>query len=321
MNNLPKLDKKDYEILRVIDTNFRMSFSKIGKKVGLSKNSVSLRFEKMKPYMLHHGTGINYEMLGYKFIKVYYTFDYYNDELEKAVIAEVRRHKNIAWAARYFGSYDLAIGLYVKNLNDFIMEMDSFDKKLAGRITHKDIQIHVNQIYSRYQFIYDTPFTKVVRVEYTGKIITLSEAEKKILAILFISTRASIIEISRALKLSPKTVASKIKYLEDSHIIIGYFLTLQPVYFGQSTFKVMIQLQNMNKQEEFEKYISSTKCLKYFAKLLGRWDYELDYIFPSLNDMQIQVEEIRRHFPKMIKKVEIIGFGKRIATNKATFLL
>src|SRR4030042_1834748 len=107
MNNtgaLPKLDAKDKEILRELDDNFRQPFSKIGRKVKLSKNSVALRFEKLKEYSLHNMVGLNNELINLTMVRVYYSFDYYNEETEKAIVSEGKKHKNIQWIAKYFGA-------------------------------------------------------------------------------------------------------------------------------------------------------------------------------------------------------------------------
>ncbi|MFH1501253.1 MAG: Lrp/AsnC family transcriptional regulator [archaeon] len=117
---MDKLDKKDYEILRLLDKNFRMSFSQIAKKVKLSKNSVALRFKKLEKYLLHNTTGINYELLGYSMVKVFYTLDLYKEDFEKLIINEVKKHPSILWAARFYGKYNLCICLLVNDMNVLI---------------------------------------------------------------------------------------------------------------------------------------------------------------------------------------------------------
>jgi hypothetical protein len=38
-------------------------------------------------------------------------------------------------------------------------------------------------------------------------------------------------------------------------------------------------------------------------------------------DLQKQIEEIKEKFPNVLKKIAILNFGKRIATNKENFLV
>ncbi len=94
---------KDYAILRELDINFRQSFSAIGKKVKLSKNSVAIRFERLKDLMLHNVTGINNELIGQTMVKVYYSFDFYDEKTERKIIEYIQNNSNIMWAARMYG--------------------------------------------------------------------------------------------------------------------------------------------------------------------------------------------------------------------------
>ena len=43
-----KLDRKDYRIMHELDLNSRQSYSEIAKKVGLNKDSVINRINKLK---------------------------------------------------------------------------------------------------------------------------------------------------------------------------------------------------------------------------------------------------------------------------------
>jgi len=320
MENGEKLDARDYEILRELDTNFRQSFSKIGKKVKLSKNSVALRFSKLKEYTLHNATGLNNELIGYKLIKVFYSFDFYNEETEKAVINEVKKHKNIVYGARYYGLYDLCIAFFVDNLDNFIFQINKFDERFAGRINRKDIQILYRQTYFRYNFLHKIPVTRISDIQPTEKRVPLSELDKKIITIMRYNPRINVVDISRKLRVSTKTISNRIKNLEKSGAIMGYFMTINPVKFNYDTFMLLIQLQSMKKSKEFEKYLYTLKNVKYIAHMLGFWDFEIDLIYPNVTELQNQIEIMKQRFPSLFKKIEIISFGKRIVTNKDTFL-
>lgn len=314
-----KLDAKDYEILRELDSNFRQSFSKIGKKVGLSKNSVSLRFEKLKSYTLHNMTGINHEVMGYIFVKVYYSFDFYNESIEKAIIEEVKKNKNIRWAERFYGTYDVGIALMVKNIDDIISQVDSFDRRFAQKINKKEIQILYKHIYFRYNFLHEKPIDWTSKIEYTQREAPITTTDKKIIHYMLYEPRANVVDVARELKISPKTVSNRLKYLQKAGVIMGYFMTVDVTKFKHNTFKLLVQLQNPKQADEFEEYLSSLKNIKYIAKMLGMWDYELDFIYPHTTDLQNQIETIKEKFPKLIKKLEIMSFRKRIATSKRDF--
>ncbi len=321
IKNSPKLDAKDYEIFRELDINFRQSFSKIGKKVGLSKNSIALRFEKLKEYTLHNMVGLNNEIIGLTMIRVYYSFDFYNDKTEKAIIREAKKYKNIQWIAKYYGTYDIGIGLLVDNIDDLVFQISRFDEKFAGRINKKEIQIICKQHFFRYNFLHDKPISWVSRIDKSQKKKILTDVDKKILSVILYNPRINIVEVARILRISPKTVFTRIKLLEKSGVIMGYFMTIDPKKFNHDTFKLLMQFQNLKRIKEFEDYISSIKNIKFFARMLGMGDYEIDFIYPNAAELQKQIELMKEKFPNLLKRIEIMSFGKRIFTNRDNLLL
>ncbi len=317
---MKNLDAKDYAILRELDSDFRQSFTKIGKKVGLSKNSVALRFDKLKQLMLHNIVGINNDILGYTMVKVFYSLDFLNENIEKEIIKEIKKNKNILWAARFYGHYNFGIAILVENIDDLILQLNRFNQKFAKKINEKEIQIIYEQFYFRNNFIHKKPINKIYRIAKTNKKYTLSNIEKKILLAVRYNPRMNIIDISKKTKLAPKTISKNLKLLKNNKVITGYFMTLNPIKFGFNTFKLLIQVNNSKRNEEFEAYLSSLKNVKYITKMIGMWDYEVDCVYSSITDLQEQIELIKEKFPRLSKKIEIISFGKRIVTNKEDFL-
>ncbi|MFA5856759.1 MAG: Lrp/AsnC family transcriptional regulator [Candidatus Pacearchaeota archaeon] len=317
--DLIKLDQKDYEILRELDYDFSSSFSKIGKKVKLSKNSVALRYDKLKKVLLHNLVGINTKKIGYTEIKVYYSFDFFNEESEKQIKKEMIKYKNIVWAARYYGNYDLCILFLVDNINDFIIQLNRFNQKFAAKINQKDIEIVSKAYYFRYNFLHEKSIPDYVLIKESEKPIKLTEIDRKLLKIMRFEPRISIIQLAEKLNLSPKTVSNKIKDLENKKIITGYFISLDCSKFNHQTFNLLIQLKNHKIENDFEKYIIGMKNIKYIEKMTGTWDYQIDMIYPNMLELQKKIESIKENFPNAIKKLAILSFGKRIATNKDNY--
>lgn len=314
-----KFDTKDFEILRELDINFRQSFSKIGKKVKLSKNSVMLRFEKLKNFMLHNLTGINYGILGLREVKVYYSFDFFNDKTESNIIKEIKNYKNVIYAARYYGNYDLCICFLVENIDDLISQVWKFNEKFSSKITQKDMQIAWKHFYFRYNFLHEKSIYETKVVVKDKYRINLSDKEKKIIEVIRYNPRMSIINISNKTRLSPKTISNKIKELIDKKVIMGFFMALDTVKFNHNTFKILLQIKDLKESEEFEKYLCTIKNVKYIVKMSGLWDYEIDLIYPNISELQKQIEIIKEKYPNLLKKITILSFNKRIITNDFKF--
>ena len=83
-----KIDMKDKRILYELDIDSRQSLSQIGKKVGLPKNVVAYRINKLR----QHGiiktfyTVVDAYKLGYIAFRMYLTYQYMTPEIEKELI-------------------------------------------------------------------------------------------------------------------------------------------------------------------------------------------------------------------------------------------
>jgi|GEM_PF-2815824 len=315
-----KLDKKDYKILAELDLDFRQPFSKIGKSVGLSKNSVALRFGKLKELMSHNVTGINYFNLNYRMVKVFYSLLNYNDIIEKKIIKETKKNKNILWAARLFGNYDLEICLIVHGLDELISQISKFEGKFLDIIDYKDILLTEKEFFHRYDFLHEKKQNKVQELVKTSLIPDLSKTEKKILFMLRPSPRETILEISRKSGFTPKTISDNIKHLKKKGVITGFFLSLNLSKFNYEVYKLLIQIQKIKDLEKFEEYLNSIKNIKHISKTLGLWDYEIDLYSKNLNEIHTKITNLKNDFPSILKRMAIVSHEKRLITNKEGFL-
>jgi DNA-binding Lrp family transcriptional regulator len=313
-------DKKDYRILAELDLDFRQSFSRIGKNVGLSKNSVALRFSKLKDLMGHNIAGINYLNLDYRMVKIFYSLLNYDDIIEEKIIKETKKNKNILWAARLFGNYDLEICMMVHNLDELISQISKFEQSFLGIIDHKDILLTEREFFHKYSFLHEKNKNITQPLTKTSSIPSLSKTEKKILIILRPSPRETILDISKKSGLTTKTVSDNIKKLKKKGIIIGFFLSLNLNKFNYEVYKLLIQIQNIKDIEKFEKYICSINNIKHISKTLGLWDYEIDLYTKNLSEVHNQIINIKNTFPKVLKRMAIVSHGKRLITNKEGFL-
>jgi DNA-binding Lrp family transcriptional regulator len=319
MENL-NLDKKDFKILSELDNNFRQSFSKIGKSVGLSKNSVALRFSRLQELMSHNQTGINYLSLGYRMVKIFYSLTNYDDFVEKKIINEAKKNKNILWVARLFGSYDLEICFLVKDMDELIIQAGNLEEKIANLIDNKNILLIEKELFKKYSFLHESNKNTIQILEKPKKIIYLSNTEKNVLLFLRPSPRATILDIAEKSGLTQKTVSTNIKQLQNKGIILGFFLSLDLSKFNYEVYKLLIQIQNTASLKKFEDFLINMQNIKHFSKTLGVWDYELDIYAKNLNEIHNELTNIKNTFPKTIKRITILTHGKRLLTNKEGFL-
>ena len=110
-----KLDLKDKRILKELFYNCRMSYSKIAKNVGLSKQVVLYRINRLLKLGLLRGfnTVIDLNKLGLNLFLVHVKMRYIKNEDE--VMTQLINHKNILWIIKSMGGFDLTLKICANN--------------------------------------------------------------------------------------------------------------------------------------------------------------------------------------------------------------
>lgn len=301
-----ELDIKDRKILYELDTNSRQSYHEIAKKVGLSKDSIIYRINKLKEsdIIKKFHTLIDVGKLGFISFRLYLKLQNTTPEQESEIIEFIKDQKIVTWCASIDGDYDLGMWILVKS----IKEMNLFWKEILKKYT--------NFIDKRWLTI----FTKVSyfsRVYLTGKkqnfdeYIFITEPEERkidendieILKLLALDSRISVLDISQKLKLTPKTVSARIKDLEKRKIIVGYRTMFDLEKLGYQYFKLHINLHNVTeeKQRKFRAFVKQHPNIIYDNEVLGGDDFEIEIQIGTLSEFRAIIDDIKKQFSDIIK--------------------
>ena len=115
-----KLDAKDWKILRQLCQNARISHSQLARAVGLSKNAVTYRVERLKKkgIITKFFAIVDYSKLGYSFYEVLLKL-HIKKEDEPAVIDYFKTNPTISVADRFSGEFNFLLELGCKSSNEF----------------------------------------------------------------------------------------------------------------------------------------------------------------------------------------------------------
>jgi len=116
------IDKKDIEIIRILEDDSRISILELGRKVKLSHETVRYRINKLvkKGIIEKFTVSINKNKLGYNIYAVIMisTWNYTQKEWEE-FLKYLMDHPNIIAIEKITGNYDLKIAFWTKNSDEF----------------------------------------------------------------------------------------------------------------------------------------------------------------------------------------------------------
>jgi len=312
---MANLDLKDRKILYELDTNSRQSFNEIAKKVELSKDSIIYRINKLKEegIIKQFHTVIDVGKLGYISFRLYLKLQNTTPQKEEEIIEYLKKQKIVTWLVSIDGEYDLGMAVYVKTIKEMNELWKDLTKKYVNYIDKKWLAIFTKVSYFPRAYLLDKKqnFDEYIFVT-EPESIDLDQKEIELVRLLATDSRISVLDLSQKLKLTPKTISTKIKELEEKKVIVGYRTMFDLEKLGYQYFKLHINLHNTTdeKIKLFRNYVRSHPNIIYDNEVLGGDDLEIEIQATTLQEFREIIEDIKKRFSEMIKDYRHMTFFK-----------
>jgi len=310
-----KIDSKDREILFQLDLDSRQSFSKIGSKVGLSKTVVAYRVNKL----IENGiiktfyTVIDAFKLGYISFRIYLVYQYMTQAKEKEIIDYFTSQKLNWWTISAEGRFDLAVIMWVKDINDFYSFWEETLKRFRDFFLEQQFSVYI-QLYSyRHSYLLDD-IRKSDRTKFEmtggGTQTKIDDIDFKLLRIIAPNARAPVKEIAQRLNTTVAVVNYRIKKLLKEGVIQGFRCDIDLSQLGYQFFKADIDLKDYKQRGKIINYAKINPYLVRIDKSVGISDLELEYHVKSLEQFHEIMKDLINKFPDVIKKYRYVYASK-----------
>ncbi|UCF13447.1 MAG: Lrp/AsnC family transcriptional regulator [Thermoplasmatales archaeon] len=310
-NFMIKIDLKDRKILYQLDIDSRQPLSTIGKKVGLPKTVVAYRINKLKEKGIIKSfyTVIDAFKLGYTSLRFYLTYQYTTPEIEKEIVDYFKKNKHTWWLGTFEGRFDLAVIMWVKDLNDFYSFWKKTLKKFRYYFQEQVFSLYVMLYLYRYSYLLeDYVESDRTKFEITGggKKVKTDDLDFHILKLMAENARMPVTKIAKNLNSTVTVINYRIKKLMRLGVIQGFRVNYDFSKLGYQWFKLDIDLKEYEKKEQIIDYIKSNPHLIIIDESAGVSDLELEFHLESLNKLHDIMEDIIAKFPNVVKNYRYI---------------
>jgi len=318
-----KIDKKDKKILYQLDLNCRQSLRKIGKKVGLSKDVVSYRINKMQDQgiITNFWTVIDTYKLGYVVYRFYLSFQYATESDKSKVINHISKYKNLWTLTSLKQRHDLSAVFWVDDINELNQFWTDTLSKYGEFLSEKILTIFVQVYGFKLSFLLDDKNDSKERLNYEifggKKTSDIDKLDYQLLNDIALDARASLVDLAEKYGCSSQTINYRLKNLEKNNIIQGYRVGLDFQKLGFQHFKVDVHLIDHKNRNKMIEYVKQNPYVLYVTKSIGFSDIEFEIIVKNTDEIVDFIEKINTIFPKSIKKYEFFSAKK---THKLRFL-
>ena len=301
---MEKIDLKDRKILYELDLDSRQSFRSIGRKVGLTKDVVTSRVNKLQEKDIIRGfyTRFDYSKLGVTPVRFYFKYQYITPDVKKEIINHFVDYKNTSVVFSVDGSYDIVILILIKNVIDIFPFWQKTLDRFGDYISDRVFSVYASEtIYSK-TFLNDDKQEKTkIMITRGNEKVEIDELDFQILKRLSNNTRIPTIDIAKDLKTTASVVSYRIKKLMESGLIIGFKPMFNWAKIGYRWFKLDLYLSEYTQYHKIIEYMEKNPFLYTIDHTIGYADLELELILKDVNHLNQIVEDLHTKFPRIIR--------------------
>ncbi len=320
-------DTYDKKILIELCANARQPATVIGKKVRLSREVVEYRIMRLcrKGIIKKFVTEINIEKLEYYPYNILLQFQNFDARTEALVASGIAKHPAIRWAASCFGTWDIILRLNAKDRRQFEEFFDGIISPFKENIRRCEILAGLQK------------FKKVVPAQLFGvrqsqeiskkkkssedtlpSAFRLTPQDSVLLYHLSNNARASLIELSKHVSLTPEAVKYRLKRLESEKIIISYSCLIDVEKLGFSWYILLFSVQPLTAQEEhtFETLIGPNEKIWFCDKNIGAWNLRMELLAKNTADFHTTLIELRKHLGTKMNSFELLLIFKEYINER-----
>lgn len=315
------LDAVDRKILAELDTDARVSYSKLGKRIRMAKETVKYRIERLIKEGVVQGfyTVVDFSKLGFTVYRLYLRLRNTSPKVEQEMISYLLKAKNVSVLYRTNGPYHFALGVWARNIWGYEKFWQEF-KVLFGKYI-SECHLSIMSEYIEFSRLYLGNFKEAEKKIFA--VITKSEKEGldqldfRLLTFLSGNARASVVEIAEKLGVSIVTVRSRLRKLIERKVIVGFRPLLNLKALGREYYKVDLWLSKFDRAEQITSYILSDPNVIYTERTLITSDLEFDVEIENFDKFVSLMDSLKAKFAEDIRDY---SYYSRVKNYKTSFI-
>jgi len=313
-----EIDKNSAKLLVELDLNARESLTQLAKRLRLSKQVVSYRIKRLEEAGIITGYYplIDTVALGYTNYRVYLKFRKTTQEVREAIIKDLSEQPDIWAVVRFAGTWDLALGVSVKNPYDIHNVWNSILKAHAPHIHDSQIHLYGPINYFPKTFLTQQKNEKEWVIGNTT-FYDADETDLSILRALATNARKPLVDIAQELGVVVETVRQRIKKLEKMRVIQGYRPIINTGLRGYDTYKTEITLTQHNQMPSIYVFCKQHLNITEIDHNIGGAHLEFVVHAQGLQEFLKVMESFEEQFPDL---VETYTYLTVLAEEKLVYL-
>ena len=245
-----KVDKKDWKILEALCTDARQSHNQIARQVGLSKNAVGYRIDRLLKKKIISGfvTPVNGVKLGIGLYTILLK-THGTDDQEAELVNYLTNHPLVEVFEPVLGGWDYILEMGCREVPEFCDFMNSIKRRFCKIIIKFEAHPILEQ-YKMEQLPVELQKPREVKPYEAETLVETDEIDRKLLNLLNEDATMMLHELAEKTGITSETVSARLRKLREKNVIIRHTAQVNIVKLGYEMYWIRLDLQNMSEERD-----------------------------------------------------------------------
>jgi Lrp/AsnC family transcriptional regulator for asnA, asnC and gidA len=297
------LDNLDKRILLELECQTRVPYSIIAKRIGISKQVLGKRIERLKKegILLGFWTVMDYHRLGYECATLCLKLNIDPSALASK-INSLCKMSNIGWLATCYGKWDLILAIFHESFYELNEDLIKIFKIFKNNLVEYSLFENVENYSFSFRMFFPEKTNLPTFHSGLGEKLQLSPLENRIIQALSKDARGNLVDLSEKVHTSIPTIKKHISGFIKDKIILGFRpnLSFSKLGFTWNTVSFKIDKTQENK---IINYFKNCPNITFISRCVGDF-MNVDLLSERPEDFNRLINKFRTDMPHIIKSFE-----------------
>lgn len=306
-----ELDTYDKKILFALSQNSRTPYSQIGKKVGLSRDSIRYRIQRLTKNNVIQGyrTIIDITKLGYMNFHVFLQLNQPDPEAEKKLVEIFKAYPFVRAIIKFSGKYDFELAIIAKTVKDLDTILSQIITDCGETLQHYELLI-ITKSFAGKSFpdnFYKSPEAKIIPKPAAAE-PKLDEKDHLLLSVMSNQADLPLYSVAKKVGLSSDAVKYRLRKLKESGVIVSYVPVINFEKLNYNVYAILLSIANFTPKKEatLKEFLSTNKDVLFGVKTFGKYNVLLYICTTNPDDLIKTTAELRGHFIGDVRDYETL---------------
>jgi len=290
-----KLDAKDKKLIGALELDGRLSFSQLGKKMGVSQEVAQYRYHRLVDAGILYGFEliVNNYLLGQQQFRILLSV---SAVMKQTVLSYCKSHKQMLARELGLSKWNIDVAIWAPSSAAFSEICDELFEKFPDAIIKRSLFV----VTARHSQLHTYLHGQSKRLSCTqGTSVSLDDGSRALLRVLSRGARKELLAAAKECHMPTSTALYKLRDLMKKKVIIGTRVFVSKAKLGYDGYQVYLSIKSPRLRRKCLSWLEAQPNVLGIRELIGEFDLEVSADFTSGREFNSFLSVLSKAIPEM----------------------